>query len=146
MSMIFGTWTKLAYFGKHFQIIASEKGKECKGGKNKSTDIYSCLFCHSIRPKREASRHLKSEKPRCLKRFDKSQLPVDYYSQKKAWMEIMTSFLTKLNRRLGRTNCNILLLLDNAGCHPQELKTVLLDPAFFQSIQHQSFGPLILAS
>ena len=28
----------------------------------------------------------KSENPRCLRRFDKSILPVDYYSQGKAWM------------------------------------------------------------
>ena len=38
----------------------------------------------------------KSENARCLKRFDKSLLPVDYYSQKSAWMNgaIIESILT----------------------------------------------------
>ncbi len=34
--------------------------------------------------------------------------------------EILTDFLTKLNRRLITSNRNIRLLMDNAGCHPQE--------------------------
>ncbi len=40
-----------------------------------------------------------SENPRCLKRFDKTVLPVAYYSQKNSWMtgELMEEILTKLN-------------------------------------------------
>ena len=65
----------------------------------------------------------KSENPRCLQRFDKAILPVSYYSQKKAWMtgDILEAILTKLNRRLSSSNRNILLLMDNAGCHPDDL-------------------------
>ena len=67
----------------------------------------------------------KSANPRCLKRFDKSALPVNYFSQKKAWMsgEIMETILTKLNNRLSSSNRSILLLMDNAGCHPESLQT-----------------------
>ena len=59
----------------------------------------------------------KSETPRCLRKFDKSALPVDYFGQKKAWMtgDIMNTVLTKLNRRLSRSNRSILLLMDNAA-------------------------------
>ena len=63
-----------------------------------------------------------SANPRCLRRFDKSLLPVMYFDQEKAWMtsEIMEKILGSLNGRLSRT---ILLLMDNAGCHPQYLQT-----------------------
>ncbi len=41
-----------------------------------------------------------------LKRFDKTVLPVAYYSQKNSWMtgELMEAILTKLNSRLAHTN------------------------------------------
>ena len=63
----------------------------------------------------------KSEKPRC---FNVSTLPVHYYSQSKAWMnsEILDKVLTKLNRKFSSQHRNVALLLDNAGCYPEELK------------------------
>ena len=53
-----------------------------------------------------------------------STLPVHYYSQAKAWMngEILGKVLTKLNPKFSSQCRNVALLLDNAGCHPQELK------------------------
>ncbi len=36
--------------------------------------------------------------------------------------EIMDKILTKLNRKLSSQHRNVALLLDNAGCHPQNLK------------------------
>ena len=67
----------------------------------------------------------KSENPRCFKKTKKSDLPVTYFSQKRAWMtgEIMKTILTKLNRQLSSSNRHILLFMDNAGCHPDELTT-----------------------
>ena len=35
--------------------------------------------------------------------------------------EILNSILTKLNRQLSSKERNIMLFLDNAGCHPGEL-------------------------
>ena len=37
--------------------------------------------------------------------------------------EIMESVLTKLNRRMSSNCRSILLLMDNEGCHPEDLKT-----------------------
>ena len=66
----------------------------------------------------------KSENPCCFKHVKKDQLPVDYYSQSKAWMKgiILHDVLGKLNRHLKRTKRSILLLMDNAGCHPEDVK------------------------
>lgn len=101
------------------------KGKECKGGK-KSKQRFTVAFFVTASGKKETPVVIwKAENPRCLKRFDKALLPVDYYSQKKAWMdgEIMESILAKLNRRLSSKSRSILLMMDNAGCHPEDLKT-----------------------
>lgn len=66
----------------------------------------------------------KYENPRCFKHFDKSLLPVDYFNHKNAWMtsDVMERVLTKLNHRFISTGRKVLLLMDNAGCHPDELK------------------------
>ena len=66
----------------------------------------------------------KAEKPRCFKGIDTSKLPVKYFSQTNAWMsgEILDAVLTKLNRRLSSSSRSVVLLMDNAGCHPLELK------------------------
>ena len=79
------------------------KGKECKGGK-KSKQRFTVAFFVTASGKKETPVVIwKAENPRCLKRFDKALLPVDFCSQKKAWMdgEIMESILAKLNRRLS---------------------------------------------
>ena len=66
----------------------------------------------------------KPEKPRCFKGINVSSLPVHYYNQSKAWMtgEILDKVLTKLNRKFSSQHRNVALLLDNAGCHPDDLK------------------------
>lgn len=68
---------------------------------------------------------MKIRKPSMSEGFDKRKLPVTYYSQEKAWMtgEILEAILSKLNSQLSHQNRSILLLLDNAGCHPEYLKS-----------------------
>ena len=53
-----------------------------------------------------------------------STLAVHYYSQFKAWMkgEILDKVLTKLNQKFSSQHQKVALLLDNAGCQPEELK------------------------
>ena len=60
------------------------KGKQCRGGK-KSKQRFTVAFFVTASGKKEKTIVIwKSANPRCLKRFDKAVLPVDYYSQKKA--------------------------------------------------------------
>ena len=36
--------------------------------------------------------------------------------------DILDDSLTKLNHRFCSTNCRVALLMDNAGCHPENLR------------------------
>ncbi len=98
-------------------------GQKYFGGKKSKQRVTVAFFVSAAGTKEKPILIWKSETPRCLRKFDKSALPVDYYGQKKAWMtgDIMNTVLTKLNRRLSRSNRSILLLMDNAGCHPNDL-------------------------
>ena len=60
----------------------------------------------------------------CFKGINVSKLPVKYFSQVNAWMtgEILDEVLTELKHRLSSCSLSIVLLLDNAGCHPHDLK------------------------
>ena len=100
-----------------------QKSKSCKGGKKSKQRITVAFFVSASGHKEKPVVIWKSENPRCMQRFNKSCLPVSYYSQTKVWMtgEILEDILRKLNRRLCSTNRNILLLMDNAGCHPGDL-------------------------
>ena len=100
-----------------------QKSKSCKGGKKSKQRITVAFFVSASGHKEKPVVIWKSENPRCMQRFNKSSLPVSYYSQAKAWMtgEILEDILIKLNRHLSSSNHNILLLMDNAGCHPENL-------------------------
>ena len=101
------------------------KGKECIGGKKSKQQLTIAFFVAASGKKEKPVVIWKSENPRCFRRFDKSVLPVHYYSQKKAWMDgkIMKSILTTLNRRCINEKRSILMFMDNAGCQPEDLKS-----------------------
>ena len=102
----------------------SEKGKQCKCGK-KSKQRITVAFIVTATGKKETPVVIwKSKKPRCFGKMHKSALPVKYFDQKKALMtgEILATVLMELNKQLFASNRSILLIMDNAGCHPDNLK------------------------
>ena len=102
----------------------AEKASKCKGGKKIKVRITVALIVDALGETQRPIVIGMSANPRCFKNVKKDQLPVDYYSQKKAWMtgEILNDVLLKINRRLQVSKRSILLLLDNAGCHPADMK------------------------
>ena len=100
------------------------KGSQCKGGEKAMQRVTVALIVNASGGKEAAIVVWKSAKPRCFKGIDTTSLSVQYYSQPKAWMkrDILESVLSKLNRRLSAKGRKIALLMDNAGCHPKDLK------------------------
>ena len=91
----------------------------------------------------------KSAKPRCFKGINKSHLPVEYFDQQKAWMseDIMHKLLSKLNTHLCKESRSIILFMDNAGCHPEDVaskysnvKVVFLPPNTTSVLQSLDLG------
>ena len=64
----------------------AQKSRSCKGGKKSKQRVTIALFVSASLHKEKPVFIWKSENPRCLRGFDKSCLPVSYYSQSKAWM------------------------------------------------------------
>lgn len=69
----------------------------------------------------------KWQTPRVLKGIKKDDLPVWYYWNRTAWMQVSVwrDYLNKLNQLMRRQNRKILLLADNAPTHLMD-ETVLL--------------------
>ena len=102
----------------------AEEGSLCKGGKKAKQRFTIAFIVNAAGGKESAIVIWKAEKPRCFKGIDVSKLPVKYFSQPNAWMtgKILDEVLTKLNRHLSSCFRAVVLLMDNAGCHPHDLK------------------------
>ncbi len=51
-------------------------------------------------------------------------MPINYYSNRKAWMtsELWKEIMTKLNKKMTKENRSILMFIDNCSAHPESLK------------------------
>jgi len=60
-----------------------------------------------------------SRRPHALRNINYDNLPVHYYSNKKAWMQmsIFNELLLKLNSRMNQRSRKIILLVDRAPVH-----------------------------
>ena len=126
-----------------------EKGKRCSGGKKSKLRFTIGLLVNACGEKEPPIVIWSSANPRCFRGFDKNALPVKYYSQPRAWMtgEILDSVLTSFNLKMKSQERSILLLLDNAGCHPVSLqgkysniKIVFLPPNTTSKLQPLDLG------
>ena len=100
----------------------AQKGKQCKGGKKSKQRFTIAFLVNAAGDKETPIVVWTSENPRCFRGFDKNSLPVRYHHQKKAWMtgDILDSVLTAFNLKMRTQGRSVALLLDNAGCHPQD--------------------------
>ncbi|CAF1613059.1 unnamed protein product [Adineta ricciae] len=78
--------------------------EECKGGKKKKLEPLVIG---------------RSQRRRCLKNINISDLPVTWLANRTAWMnlKLFTNWLATLNNRMKRNACKIILFLDNAPGH-----------------------------
>ncbi|XP_017475007.1 PREDICTED: tigger transposable element-derived protein 6-like [Rhagoletis zephyria] len=99
------------------------KSEKCVGGKL-SKERLTILFCANMAGDKEPLLVIgKAARPRAFKHVPIAKLPVDWKSNKKAWMtrEVMSEWLQQFNRRMKAQNRKIILFLDNAASHPKEL-------------------------
>ena len=75
----------------------------------------------------------KAAKPRCFKNLDMKQLPVTWYNNKTAWMNIFifTDWLQQLDLMMQKQKRRILLFLDNAPVHPTDINLKNITLKFF---------------
>jgi len=97
------------------------KDEACQGGKQSKERITILLCTNSIgTEKRKLLVIGKSENPRAFKGWPQEKRPIEYKSNKKAWMtgRIFEDWLLTWDRKLKKKSRKILLFLDNAPCHP----------------------------
>lgn len=100
------------------------RGTDCAGGK-KSKDRLTVAVCVNAVGEFETPLVIgHAQKPRCFKNLDINRLPVKWVANKKAWMTgfLFKEWITAFNRRMRAGRRHVLLLLDNAPSHPQDLE------------------------
>ena len=103
-----------------------EKGKEAKGGKKSKRRFTIAFFVNAAGEKIDKPLVIwKSKKPRCFKHLSDKSRPADvhYFSNPKSWMtsDVMQAVLTRFNRKLLLEQRKVVLILDNATCHPKSI-------------------------
>ncbi|KFM61199.1 Tigger transposable element-derived protein 6, partial [Stegodyphus mimosarum] len=70
-----------------------------------------------------------SLQPKCFKNLCMSELGVEWYANQKSWMtgSIFIDWIENFNSKMKKQNRKVLLILDNAPCHPKiSLSNVIL--------------------
>jgi hypothetical protein len=94
-------------------------GEKCTPGKASKERLTILLCCIMTGDKENPLVTGKLAGLRCFNGLDIRKLPVDWHSNKKAWMtrEITIHWLQNLERKMQAESKKILLFLDNVTCH-----------------------------
>ena len=99
-----------------------EKG--CKGGKKSKHRVTVTFLVSAAGEKEDPIVIWTSKTPRCFRGVAIDLLPVKYFHQKKAWMtgDILHKILSDFNHKMIQQKRSVLLSMENAGCHPDDIK------------------------
>lgn len=96
---------------------------------------FTILFCANMEGEKEEPIIIgKSKNPRCFKGAHIDKLPLQWVSNKKAWMtaDIMTTWLHRFDTKMKKQDRKVVLFLDNATSHPKialdNVKIIFLPP------------------
>lgn len=110
------------------------KDDKCNGKKTAKQRL-TILFCANMEGEKEEPLIIgKSKNPRCFKGAHIEKLPLQWVSNKKAWMtaDIMTIWLHRFDTKMKKQNRKVVLFLDNATSHPKitldNVKLIFLPP------------------
>jgi hypothetical protein len=105
----------------------SVKGEDCKGGK-KSKERITLSLCVNMEGDFEKPVVIgRAAKPRCFKNLKTENLPVTWYHNQKAWMtqKLFKNWCMDFNERMKRAGRHVILFLDNAPAHPDDLQPIV---------------------
>lgn len=107
---------------------------DCRGGK-KSKERYTVLLCSNMLGTEKLKPIVigKYAKPRCFRHLDLKTLPVQWLSNRTAWMnaKIFSDWLRELDLCMQKQRRRILLLLDNAPVHRPDIQLENIKLKFF---------------
>ena len=128
----------------------AEKKNQARGGKKSKTRLTIAFFMNAAGEKAiETLVVWRSKKPSCFKNITSLFRPhgIYYYYNPKAWMtvEIMTSILGKINQQMDVAKRKIILFMDNAPCHPENLSERYsnIKVVFFPPKKHDFQAPTV---
>lgn len=110
------------------------KDDKCSGNKAAKQRLIILFWANMEGEKEEPLIIGKSKNPRCFKGAHVDKLPLQWVSNKKAWMtaDIMTTWLHKFNAKMKKQNRKVVLFLDNATSHTKitldNVKLIFLPP------------------
>lgn len=124
----------------------SKKGDECKGGKLAKERITVMLCCSASGEKLKPLVIGKANHPRCFRNLNPKSLPVTWKANKKAWMTnaIFIDWAKDINKQMRKKSRNIVIFVDNATSHAQNLKLSNVEVKFFPANCTSKLQPLDL--
>ncbi|GBO22848.1 Tigger transposable element-derived protein 4 [Araneus ventricosus] len=120
------------------------KDEKCSSGKISKERLTILLCCNMLGDFETPVVIGKAKKPRCFKNIDVRKLSVSWKSNKKAWMttEIMRDWIVELDNKMKKQKRKIILFMDNATSHPDDLKLKNINLVFLPPNTTSMLQPL----